>query len=143
MDDAGWKEGEGAGLEHRSREERSGMKKAKKRKKAKFRLPRLGSLVVGGVLTAFAGFIGLVIVYGAMNSGGGRDEFAPDIVETASESHGGEPFEGGPRLHFPVVSIDMGQVPLGTRVNYAFEMTNVGDVAAHIEDVDVSVLEGC
>ncbi len=121
------------------------MKTRKKRKKAKFRLPRLGTLIAGGVLTAIAGFFGLVIVYGAMGGGGGQGqgEFVPEITETRSESHGGEPFEGGPRLHFPVVSIDMGQVPLGTKVNYAFAMTNVGDIAARIEDVDVSVLEGC
>ncbi len=118
------------------------MKKRKKRRTAKRRLPRLGSLVLGGVLAAIAGFIGLVIVYGAMG-GGGHGEFVPEITETRSESHGGEPFEGGPRLHFPVDSIDMGHVPLNTNVSYAFAMTNVGDVAARIEDVDVSVLEGC
>ncbi len=116
--------------------------KKKKRKKTEIRLPRLGNLFVGGVLAAVAGFIGLVIVYGAMNGGGGRDEFAPDIAETSSEN-GGEPFAGGARLHFPVDSIDMGQVPLNTNVSYAFAMTNVGDAAARIEDVDVSVMEGC
>ena len=115
--------------------------KKKKRKRTTRRLPRLGSLVFGGVLVAIAGFVGLIVVYGAMN-GGGRPEFVPDIVETASED-GGEPFTGGPRLHFPVDSIDMGQVPLNTNVSYAFAMTNVGDTAATIEDVDVSILEGC
>jgi len=118
------------------------VRKSKKRKKARRRLPRLGSLVFGGILAAIAGFIGLIVVYGAMG-GGGSPEFVPDIVETRSESHGGEPFEGGPRLHFPVVSIDMGQVPLNTNVSYAFAVTNAGDTAAHIEDVDVSILEGC
>ncbi len=117
------------------------MKKRKKRKKATLKLPRLGSLVFGGVLAAIVGFIGLVVVYGAMG-GGGREEFVPDISETNSES-GGEPFEGGPRLYFPVDAIDMGQVPLNKNVSYAFAMTNVGDGAATIEDVDVSVLEGC
>ena len=117
------------------------MKKAKKHKRTRRRLPRLGSLIAGGFLAAFAGFIGLVIVYGAM-SGGGHGEFVPDISETSSKN-GGEHFEGGPRLHFPVDSIDMGQVPLNTNVSYAFAMTNVGDIAARIEDVDVSVLEGC
>ncbi len=116
-------------------------KRKKKRRRIRRRFPRLGSLVLGGVLTAVAGFIGLIIVYGAMG-GGGRPEFVPDIVETTSEN-GGEPFAGGPRLHFPVESIDMGQVPLNTDVSYAFAMTNVGDAAAHIEEVDVSVLEGC
>ncbi len=113
----------------------------KKSKKARRRLPRLGSLILGGVLAAVAGFIGLIIVYGAMG-GGGHDEFVPELIETSSKSSG-EPFEGGPRLHFPVDSIDMGQVPLNTNVSYAFAMTNVGDIAARIEDVDVSILEGC
>ena len=111
------------------------------KKRNKRRLPRLGSLMAGGFLAAFAGFIGLVIVYGAM-SGEGHGGFVPDISETSSKNSG-EPFEGGPRLHFPVDSIDMGHVPLNTNVSYAFAMTNVGDVAARIEDVDVSVLEGC
>lgn len=116
-------------------------KRKKKRKHARRRYPRLGNLIAGGVLAAVTGFIGLIIVYGAMG-GSGRPEFVPDIVETTSESSG-EPFAGGPRLHFPVESIDMGQVPLNTDVSYAFAMTNVGDAAAHIEEVDVSVLEGC
>jgi hypothetical protein len=88
------------------------------------------------------GFIVLVVVLRVMG-GGGHGEFIPEITETRSASHGGEPFQGGPRLHFPVDSIDMGQVPLNTNVSYAFTMTNVGDTAAHIEEVDVSVLEGC
>lgn len=115
--------------------------KKKKRNKAKRRLPRLGSLITGGVLVAIAGFIGLIVVYGAMN-GGGREEFATNVAETNSEDSG-DPFAGGPRLYFPVDSIDMGQVPLNKNVSYAFAMTNVGDAAATIEKVDVSVLEGC
>ncbi len=117
------------------------MKKTKKRKKSKRRLPRLGSLVFGGILAAVVGFIGLAIVYGTMG-GGGRGEYVPDLIETRSESSG-EPFAGGPRLHFPVDTIDMGDVPLNTNVSYAFAMTNVGDAAAHIKEVDVSILEGC
>ncbi len=116
-------------------------KKRKKRKRTRRRYPRLGNLIAGGVLAALAAFIGLIVVYGAMG-GGGRPEFVPDLIETRSESSD-EPFVGGPRLHFPVDSIDMGQVPLNTNVSYAFAMTNVGDTAATIEDVDVSILEGC
>jgi ABC-type lipoprotein release transport system permease subunit len=119
---------------------RSRVKKAKKRKHARRRWPRLGSLIAGGFLAAFAGFIVLLVVYGAMS--GGHGEFVPEITETRSESEA-EPFQGGPRLHFPVASIDMGQVPLNTNVSYAFAMANVGDDAAHIEDIGVSVLEGC
>ncbi len=114
----------------------------KKRKRASRRWPRLGSLVGGGVVIAAIGVIVLLVVYGAMG-GGGHGEFVPEIIETRSESHGGEPFEGGARLHFPVDSIDMGQVPLNTNVGYAFVMTNTGDAAIHIEDASVSILEGC
>jgi hypothetical protein len=118
------------------------VKKAKKRKRARRRLPRVRSLISGGFLAAVAGFIVLLVVYGAMG-GGGHGEFVPEITETRSESHGGEPFQGGPRLHFPVDSIDMGRVPLNTNVGYAFAMTNVGDATVQIEDASVSVLDGC
>jgi hypothetical protein len=104
-------------------------------------LPRLGSLVAGGFVAGVTGLIALIVVYGAMG-GGGVSDFVPSIIETRSESDG-EPFDGGARLHFPVDTIDMGRVPLNTEVGYAFAMTNLGDTAAHIEDVDVSMVEGC
>ncbi len=56
-------------------------KKRKKRKKAERRLPRLRSLVFGGVLAAVAGFIALVMVYGAMG-GGTDDELVLDDIGT-------------------------------------------------------------
>ena len=119
------------------------MNKRKKSKNATFRLPRLGNLIAGGFLVAIIGAIVVLLVGGAKGGGGAMgDEFTTDISETSSED-GGEPFTGGPRLYFPVESIDMGQVPLNKNVSYAFAMTNVGDGAAHIEDVDVSILEGC
>ncbi len=118
------------------------VKKAKQHKRARRRWPRLGSLVLGGVLAAAAGFV-VVLIAAVVMGDKPLDEFASQIIETQSDSHGSGPFQGGPRLHFPVASIDMGQVPLNTNVSYAFAMTNVGDDAAHIEDVDVSVLEGC
>ncbi len=120
---------------------RARVKQAKKRKRARRRRPRLRRLITNGFLAAVAASIVLLIVYAVMG-GGGHPDFVPEIAETRSESEG-QPFQGGPRLHFPVASIDMGRVPLNTDVRYAFTMTNVGDDAARIEDVDVSVLEGC
>ncbi len=118
------------------------VKKAKKHRRARRRLPRLGNLILGGVLAAAAGFV-VVLIAAIVMGDKPHDEFASQIIETQSESHGSGPFQGGPRLHFPVASIDMGHVPLNTNVSYAFAMTNVGDDAARIEAVDVSVLEGC
>ncbi len=119
------------------------MKKAKKRKRTVRKWPRLGSLVAGGIVTVIVGSVAVAIVYGAMGrDGGGGSNFVPAITETRSES-AGDPFHGGARLHFPVDSIDMGHVPLNTEVSYAFAMANLGDSAAHIEDVNVSAVEGC
>lgn len=119
------------------------MKKAKKRKSTstRRRLPRVGSLLAGGFVAAVVGSIALIVVYGALG-GGGVGDFVPTIIETRSDSDA-EPFEGGARLHFPIDSIDMGRVPLNTEVGYAFAMANLGDTAARIEDVDVSMVEGC
>ncbi len=77
-----------------------------------------------------------------MGGGGSGSDFEPQISETLSESDA-EPFEGGARLHFPVESIDFGHVPLNTEVGYAFAMTNMGDAEAEIDDVKVTMLEGC
>ena len=112
-----------------------------KRKGAGLKLPRISTLVGGGLLIGAIGFVVLLVVYGVMGKGG-PEEGSPEIKETQSEDNG-EPFEAGPRLHFPVDAIDMGYVTLNTNVSYAFAMTNVGSDAVHIEDVDVSVLEGC
>ncbi len=117
-------------------------KKRKKRQHTRFRRPPFGRLVAGGFLALIAAFVVLLIVYGDWGEREDGD-FNPEIVETRSESYGGEPFSGGPRLHFPVDSIDMGHVPLNTNVSYAFTMMNTGDAAVQIEDVKVSVLDGC
>lgn len=121
----------------------SRVRTGKKRKSTgtRRRLPRLGSLVAGGLVAAVTGFIALIVIYGAMG-GKGVGDFVPTITETRSDGDA-EPFEGGARLHFPIDSIDMGRVPLNTEVGYAFAMANLGDTAARIEDVDVSIVEGC
>lgn len=123
----------------------SSSRTTKREEPTRRRLPRMGTgatLVATAVLTVIAGIILLVVVEGARGGGGPGTDFEPGITETQSKS-GGEPFQGGPRLHFPVESIDFGVVPLNTDVSYAFAMTNVGDAEAQIDDVKVRILEGC
>jgi len=119
---------------------------ARKRQPARRRLPRLGGLVVGGVVAAFAGIIVVMIVYGVTGgkSGGegGRPDFEGAIAENRSKDSS-QPYQGGARLYFPIEEIDFGHVPLNTNVSYSFAMTNLGDKAVEIEDVNVKALEGC
>jgi hypothetical protein len=103
----------------------------------------LRAAAIGGSVAAVVGLLLFFAVYAAMK-GGDKDESAPQaVVETESDSPAGEPFSGGPRLHFPVESIDLGQVPFNQHVQYSFAATNAGDAAVHIEDVQVRMLEGC
>ena len=99
-------------------------------------------MVAGGAIVAVVGLVAFLVAYGATGGGGGS-ESVPQADEARSESHGGEPFKGGPRIHFPVESVDLGQIPLQTNVSYAFELTNAGDATLYIEDVQVKMLEGC
>jgi hypothetical protein len=117
------------------------VKKAKKGKRTARKWPRLGSLAVGAIVAAVAGFIVLIVVNG-MTGGDDASDFVPAITETRSESGDG-PFQGGARLYFPVNSIDMGKVPLNEHVGYTFAMTNLGDAPAEIQDVNVTAVEGC
>ena len=49
----------------------------------------------------------------------------------------------GPDLHFATTAVDFGVVPLGKEVGYAFSYANVGNEEVRINDVKVSVEEGC
>ncbi len=100
------------------------------------------TLAVGGSITAAVAVVVFLIVYAATGDGG-ADRADRQIVETRAEGQAGEPFSGGPRLYFPVESVDLGQVPFNQHVQYAFAATNVGDAALHIDDVQVKMLEGC
>jgi hypothetical protein len=112
-------------------------------KGAKGKRRHLQAAAVGGSVAAVVGLLLFFAVYAAMNRGG-KDESAPQTaVETESASQAGEPFSGGPRLHFPVESVDLGQVPFNQHVQYAFTATNAGDAPLNIEDVQVKMLEGC
>ena len=104
---------------------------------------RLGSLAAGGAVATVVGLLVFVVVYSQMSGDGGNDEFVGDVVETPSESQGDEPFEGGPRLYFPVQGVDFGQVPFQTEVSHTFDLKNIGDATLQIQDIQVNMLEGC
>ena len=103
----------------------------------------LGSLSVWILIAAVAGTAAFAVACAASTDEGDKEEFAAAAVETPSDPSGGQPFQGGPRLYFPVQSVDLGQVPFRTEVSYAFALTNVGDAPLSIEDVQVTMLEGC
>ena len=103
---------------------------------------RLRSLAVWALVAAVASAAVFLVVYAATN-GGAKEPFAAQVAETPSDSAGGQPFQGGPRLYLPVESVDLGQVPLKTVVSHAFDLRNVGDATLKIEDVQVKMLEGC
>lgn len=53
--------------------------------------------------------------------------------------------EGNPEqgLVFQPESVDLGQVPLGQKVSFKFEMKNAGDKPLNIESPRAVALEGC
>ena len=103
----------------------------------------LGSLSVWILIAAVVGTAAFVVACAASTDGGDKEEFAAEIVETPSDPSGGQPFEGGARLYLPVEGVDLGQVPFHKVVSHAFDLTNVGDAPLGIEDVQVTMLEGC
>jgi hypothetical protein len=103
---------------------------------------RLGRLATGGSIAAVIAGIVFLVVYGQIGGGKGS-EFVPQIAETPSDASKGEPFRGGPRLYFPVESMDLGQVPLSVQIPFDVQLANVGDAALTVEDVSVNILEGC
>jgi len=50
---------------------------------------------------------------------------------------------GQPRIHFDQDFIDVGIVPPGVSLDYAFHFTNEGDAPLIIRDATIQVLEGC
>ena len=49
----------------------------------------------------------------------------------------------GADIHFGLTEVDLGTIPLGKEVGYAFSYANVGNETLRIDDVQVRVLEGC
>lgn len=103
----------------------------------------LGTLAVWVLIAGVAGAAALLVVYAATRGGSDKEDFVARIVETPSDPSLGQPFQGGPRLYFPVEGVDLGRVPLHTVVSHAFDLRNVGDATLRVEDVQVKMLEGC
>jgi hypothetical protein len=122
------------------------VKKKKAAKPRKLRWHRLSPLVTWALIAAVAGAAAFLVVYAATSGGGSgsaKTDFSAQIAKTPSDASAGQPFQGGPRLYFPVESMDLGQVPFNTMVSESFDLKNVGDSTLKIEDVQVKMLEGC
>ena len=115
----------------------------KRRPKKRRSLP---PLAIWGLIAAVASTAAFLVVYAATSGGGNGSADAGSSAQTAqtpSDASKGQPFQGGPRLYFPVASMDLGQVPFNTPVSDSFDIRNVGDAPLRIEDVQVTMLEGC
>jgi len=101
----------------------------------------------GGVAVVVTLGVVILAVFGMTRGGGSGansdhqdSEVMPVAEETGTPT---APRQGGPAMAFDVTSVDFGDVPLDTPVNYAFDFSNVGDATLQIEDVNVKTLEGC
>ena len=103
----------------------------------------LGTLAIWVLIAGVTGAAAFLVVYAATSGGDGKDDFTAQVVETPSDLSLGEPFQGGPRLYLPVETVDLGQVPFHKEVSHAFDLRNVGDAPLKVEDVQVTMLEGC
>jgi hypothetical protein len=75
----------------------------------------------------------------------GRGDSAKNeaAVTQAPDAHPAAATTGGPDLHFTTTFVDLGLVPLGTEVGYAFSYANTGAKTLRIEDVNVRAVRGC
>jgi hypothetical protein len=105
----------------------------------------LAPLATWTLIAAAAGAVAFLVVYAATSGGGSgaNTDFSAQTAKMPSDPAKGQPFQGGPRLYFPVASMDLGQVPFDTPVSDSFDLRNVGDAPLSIQDVQVNMLEGC
>jgi hypothetical protein len=104
----------------------------------------LPPLAIWGLIAAATGTAAFLVIYAATGGGGSaKTDFSAQTAQTPSDASKGQPFQGGPRLYFPVASMDLGQVPFNTPVSESFDLSNVGDTPLSIQDVQVTMLEGC
>ena len=89
--------------------------------------------------------LGLILAVDLLARSGGSDgETHPEaIVTQAPDDHPAAASSGGPDLHFTTTSVDLGVVPLGQEVGYAFSYANIGANTLQIEDVNVRAVRGC
>jgi hypothetical protein len=94
------------------------------------------AIAAGGVLA-----LGFILALGFLaRSGSAHHE---TVVTQAPDDHPAAAGTGDPDLHFTTTSVDLGVVPLGTEVGYAFSYANIGAKALEIEDVNVRAVRGC
>jgi len=94
------------------------------------------AIAAGGVLA-----LSFILALGFLARSGGAHHEA--TVTRAPDAHPAAASTGGPDLHFTTTSVDLGVVPLGTEVAYAFSYANIGATALQIEDVNVRAVRGC
>ena len=85
--------------------------------------------------------LGFILAVDLLGRGGGEHPEA--VVTQAPDDHPAAASAGGPDLHFTTTSVDLGVVPLGTEVGYAFSYANIGAKTLQIEDVNVRAVRGC
>jgi hypothetical protein len=85
--------------------------------------------------------LGFILAMDFLTRSGGAHPGA--VVTQAPDAHPTAASVGGPDLHFTTASVDLGIVPLGTEVGYAFSYANIGAKTLQIEDVNVRVVRGC
>lgn len=85
--------------------------------------------------------LGAVLAVDVLFRGGGTHH--DTVITQAPADHPTAASAGGPDLHFTTTSVDLGVVPLGTEVGYAFSYANVGAKTLRIQDVNVRAVRGC
>lgn len=103
--------------------------------------PSLVSVALVTVLITLLGIGGLALIDAFGSRGSGGPVGGPATTEGPGD-HAVSTDEG-PDLHFATNAVDFGVVPLNTEVGYTFSYANVGNEVLKIEDVKVSVEEGC
>ena len=94
-------------------------------------------LIIGGLTVV--GVLAVLAVANLMPKGGG----GPAAGAGAAVAHDVGRTSNGPDIHFGVTEVDLGTIPLGKEVGYAFSYANIGNDTLRIDDVRVRVLEGC
>ncbi len=95
-----------------------------------------------GIAAGSALALGFILALDFLGRGGGGAEHEA-VVTQAPDAHPTPASTGGPDLNFTTTSVDLGLVPLGKEVGYAFSYANTGAKTLRIEDVNVRAVRGC
>lgn len=94
-----------------------------------------------GIAAGSALALGFILAVDFLGRGGSAEHEA--IVTQAPDVHPTPASTGGPDLNFTTTFVDLGLVPLGMEVGYAFSYANTGAKTLRIEDVNVRAVRGC